>query len=280
VVAEVNGQIAGVMADAINTAPIEGRMRRLLYRLRLRVDPAVRGKKLFPALNGAAIDQRMPSAETGWGFDSEDMFIAAGNERMLGSKQPGATRPLESFLWQAPVERVLVDCKAVAGRDAGRVATADDAEQIAAILAAGRGREVAFPTMDTTALVKRMGRSPAYGWGDLLLNDDAVVGVWDEGLTISIEGPAGREVERCALALDYGARPGREDCLRALIAAACARVAANGTTHLVLFTSPGAALRDAVLGFAARVERFRRFSRVPEPLDAAGRGVYVDPIYF
>jgi hypothetical protein len=34
------------------------------------------------------------------------------------------------------------------------------------------------------------------------------------------------------------------------------------------------------LGLATRVERFGRFTRVPEPTDAARRGVYVDPIYF
>jgi hypothetical protein len=278
VVAEVDGRIVGVMADGINTAPIDGRTRRLLYRLRLRVDPAVRGKKLWPALNGAAVDRRLPRSETGWGFDSEDMFVAAGNERMLNLTQPGG-QPVASHLWRTPVERVLVDCSAVAGPPAGREATAADAEQTAAILGAGRGQEVACPT-GTAALARRLDRSPVYGWRDLVLDDDAVLGVWDEQSTIAIESPTGRAVERCALGLDYGALPGREERLRALVAAACARLAAKGTTHLVLFTSPGAPLRDAVLGLAARTERFRRFSRVPEPADAGRRGVYVDPIYF
>jgi len=280
VVAEVDGRIVGVMADAINTAPIERRTRRLLYRSRLRVDSAVRGKKLFPALNGAAVDQRQASVEAGWGFDSEDMFIAAGNERMLQTALPGEKRSLESRLWSAPVERVFVDCQAVAGRHAGREATAGDAEQIAAILDAGRGHEVAFPMDGPAAVARRLGSSPVYGWRDVLLEEDALLGIWDEGVTIVTERPAGREVERSALALDYSVRPGREDRLRALIGAACGRLVATGITHLVFFTSPGAALRDTVLGLASRVERFRRFLRVPEPADTASRGVYVDPVYF
>jgi hypothetical protein len=281
IVAEVDGRIVGVMADAVHLARIDGRDFRLLYRMRLRVDPATRGRKLLPALNGAAVDLRLAGVDDGWGFDSEDMLVAAGNERMLAMTQPGTKNSVRDRTWLTPVERLLIDCRTVADRAAGRPASAADAARIAALLTSGRGREVGFPETDAAAVERRLTRAPAaYGWDDVTLDDGAVLGVWDERLVIAIEDATGREEQRCAIALDYGAAPGHEERLVALVRSACAQLATTGRTHLVLFTSPGAALRGALAPLATRVEPFRRFLRVPEPADAGARGVYLDPIYF
>jgi hypothetical protein len=275
VVAEIDGEIVGVNVDAVHEVLIDV-PRRLLYRLRTRVDPAYQGRHVFPALNGAAIDHRLPFARNGWGFDSEEMFMALGNQRVRTLARPGSV-----VEWTTPIERLIIECSQAQRSAPVREVTDAEIDQLTAMLRDSRGNEVGCPYQTRADVRQRFDRAPSvYGWANLLSNGDALIGIWKEGLGITVEHAGNREYMSCAVALDYGCLPGHGAQLADLVASTCARLRDEGITHLVMYTSPGAQLRDALTPLAIRIEEFGRRTRVAEPHDTARRGVYVDPIYF
>lgn len=276
VVAEIDGRIIGAHVDAIHEVPI-GVPRRLLYRLRTRVDPAYQGRHVFPALNGAAVDARVPFERVGWGFDSEEMFVALGNERIrnLTAERSNVVE------WGTPIERLLIDCAQAARSGPIEDVSVADLDEVTDLFRASRGDEVGYPYRTADDVRLRFERAPSvYGWTNVLKSGQAILGIWNEQLRISTEVGEDRQHMACALALDYGCATGHTADLAELVRSACTQLQHKSVTHLIMYTSPGAYLRETLMPLATRIERFGRRIRVPEPPDCPRRGVYVDPIYF
>jgi hypothetical protein len=277
VVAEIDGRIVGAMVDAIHGVSIDDWSGRMLYRMRLRVEPASQGRRVFPVLNGASVDFRLSRCNSGWGFDSEEAFIATDNRRVREILPPSSS----AIDWATTIERVVIDCRSASCVGDLESIAATDAELLFELLGASRRREIGYPYATVEQIVDRFERAPdIYGWHDVWTNGEATVGIWNEGVTLTTSRSDERSVERTALALDYGCRAGREDALASLIRTACRELMDRGVTHLAIFTSVGAQLRSAIVPLASRIERFQRRLRIPEPRDAPQRGVYVDPVYF
>jgi hypothetical protein len=103
--------------------------------------------------------------------------------------------------------------------------------------------------------------------------------VWSSGVELTVEGSAGTEVRRTALVADWGARGDAADLVTALHAAV-RRSVDSGATHLSLFASPSSAFYAVLAERATEIDRYRFWCRIPEPEDAANRGVYVDSLWF
>jgi hypothetical protein len=279
VVAEIEDEVVGVHVDAVHTVPIDV-PRRLAYRLRTRVDPAYQGRHVWPALNGAAVDARLPTERFGWGFDSEEMFMALGNQRVreISTRVGSASSIVE---WATPIERLIIDCARSSNAGPVNGIAETQLDQVTDMLRGSRGREVGFPYKTSAEVRERFERAPSvYGWNNLSSNGDAMIGIWNERVGITIEHADSVEHMSCALALDYGCLPGHTAELVDLIRSTCARLHDDGITHLVIYTSPGAQLRDTLAPLATRIEPFGRRLRIAEPPNTAQRGVYIDPIYF
>ena len=135
----------------------------------------------------------------------EVAFVDVGNAAVTASFQ---TRDFE---WTRRVLELTFDCAAIAGPHAGRAAQPSDAHHIAALVNAAHGREALHVPQDAAAIERRLERAPdVYGWGDVLVDEDAMLGVWaslDESETIIPDGPIARPVRRVmAVALDHGWR--------------------------------------------------------------------------
>ena len=280
-VAEYEGRIVGTSADSLRRLRVGGVDHPSTYRFHLRVDPACRGMAIFPALNRHQ-SQRM------WEAAPERRcvfyFQAMGNDTIAQT----AGTDQQSLAWSLPMERLVIDCSAAgagaaaADRSAGRPPTPADGARIAALLDASHGGEELAPLFDAAHVSTRLERSPGdYSWGDLLLGERAVVGVWDQRLGVTKRHPDGR-VERSvrACTLDWGCEPGAEDELLALVRAQCTRLAETGTTHLSLFTSPPSPGRAALDELQPVAEPYRVIVQAPEPPGIDERGIYVDPIWF
>ena len=122
-----------------------------------------------------------------------------------------------------------------------------------------------------------MERAPdLYSWSDVLVDDDAVLGVWNQRFQVR---HGDHEARVQAVVLDSGFVPGLgEAALERLIRASCRGLVAAGSTHLVVFTSTLSPDRDLVVGLGGNVVEFVHSCRVPEPQPPTG--IRFDPIYF
>ena len=155
-----------------------------------------------------------------------------------------------------------------------------DAASIARRLDQTHGRSELAPLFTEHWVRDRLTRSASdYSWNDLIVLGDAVVGVWDPGLELTIDRNGDLEVRRQAFALDWGSNSSNEDLLGAL-AVAMDGLKASGATHLSLFASPALPAYEPLADLAAEIDRYRFFCRVPEPPDAAAHGIHVDPLWF
>lgn len=273
-VAELDGRLIGQHADVTIRRWLDGVERALLYRHHTRVLPAYQGQAIMPALTGFV-------AEPNWSAANQPavhLFRAVGN-----AKVDAAVGPIrEQNVWPGvEVHKLSFPVQVVRGRHAGRSATRADAGVIATILEQSHAHAHLCPRFDERWVADRFTRSPDdYGWGDVLVGDGAVLGVWDErlGLTIERDGVEERVVQ--ATVLDWGARPGAEDELVTLLGAAASMVAVGGTTHVVLLATPAHPLYGMLAGLASEIDRFRVICTLPAPADVASRGVYADGIYF
>jgi hypothetical protein len=131
------------------------------------------------------------------------------------------------------------------------------------------------------SLTARLGRQPrAYSWSSLRLGDRAVLGVWPASVNVIRTSEGETTNDARALVLDYGYEEGAEDELLALIRAACAALAAGGSTELAIFTCPQSSAYARFTEVAKRLEPYMLHIGPPPPEDLTERGIYVDHLYF
>lgn len=273
--AEVDGEPAGVLCGAFHRARVGGVTRRLMYVHHARIDSAYQRVGL-----GRALAQRLRAImDERRGVDSQYWYISKANaaSQAFVAASPGK--------WSVAPEYLDLDCALLAGPPVGRPATPADLAHVGRVLnATHRGAEMFLPYTQRS-LAERMARAPAqYGWDRLWLNGGAVAGVWPEGESIAgrLRQPSGEWAEsRAAVVLDYGCLPGHEGELLALLRAWCGWLAPRGMSALSLFTSEGRRLRDELLPLAASISRFDLWTPdLAEPPGARERGLYVDAVYF
>ncbi len=206
-------------------------------------------------------------------FDVPLAFVLSGNT--------AASRLTTAGAWPAIPVRAAIPCRPEAAA-VGRAATPDDAGTMAEILNATHGGHDLYRNLTAEDVARRLERAPdLYGWGDVWLHDGAVVGIGRTFHKRLTESPAGTERSVRALVYDYGALPGSEDALTALLAARGADAAGRGATHLSVFTCEAARLYTTLVDAAAITETYDLFAPgVEADDDAATRGIFVDQIHF
>jgi hypothetical protein len=208
---------------------------------------------------------------------AEVAYIDVGNAAVTASFQ---TRDFE---WTRRVLELTFDCGAIAGPPAGRPAQPGDAGLIAALAQAAHGREALHFPRDAAEIARRLERAPdVYGWGDVLIGEEAMLGVWaslDESETTAPGAPSTPAVRRVmAVALDHGWRgEAGADAFLALLRAQAARVRASGATHLVLYTWPGSEVDRRCARLAGQIAEVAIQTDLKEPSDRVG--AYTDPLY-
>lgn len=266
-VAEHDGAIVAMHCMLTHELQIAGLRFAATYLHHSRLAPDAQGAGLFSALNGAELERHARDSKTFYSY------VAVGNEAAL--------RIVPVPPWSVQPERLVIECRTVAGAAHGRPATEDDADHVVRLVNAAHEREELFVPYTVDRLRARLEREPRlYGWSHVLIADDAVVGVRPARLTVRRESGADVEESMRALVADFGFAAGGETRLVALIRAWCARLHAEGITHLTLFTSPGSPGYDVLRPLAARVEAYYFNIGITEPADLARRGLYVDHLYF
>jgi hypothetical protein len=269
--ASVDGVPAAVSCGAVHQVRVGGAMKTMLTVSHLRVLPEHQRKGLWGAAN-KALDKYWPRV------DGSNAYISVDNLAM----QHGFTGTPDK--WPQTVQRVELDCAALAGPQVGRAATPADADVIVRRLNAFHDAEEMFVPYTEASFAARAERAPdLYGWDKLWITDGAVVGVWPAGnaLKTSTETNGKRTVTVPAVVLDYACAPGAETELEALLRAWCGWLAPRGMDTLVIYTSP-ASLGTARLRGLARAtgEFFMWTPGIPVPPGAEARGLYVDAVYF
>jgi hypothetical protein len=240
----------------------------------LRVPTTSEKRGIFSALNMQMFDHYAeaygPWWEGGW---YPYGYVALANVAAMRLGAPGS--------WSIGPLRLLLDCASVAGDAYGAVARKKDAEQIVEIINACHADEAMFLSYTVEYLTERLERAPElYSWGNLLLGERAVLGVWPSGLRVTTERDGERRESVRASTLDHGFLPEAEASFERLLRSYCARLLEQGHNELSLIlseTSPGYAI---VRDLAFETEPFDFKMAIPEPEGAAAKGLYVDAIYF
>ncbi|HUP84319.1 MAG TPA: hypothetical protein VM143_01510 [Acidimicrobiales bacterium] len=221
------------------------------------------------------------AARTGGYFQNGCAYFAADNEaarRLNGAQSPWSFQPL----------RLVLSCEWLATRATTiewHAADPTDAVHVVELLNDTHAGEELFVPYTEASLRERLGRAPdAYGWPNLLVSDDAVIGVWNAGRTHTKRrldaGGSTRSSVR-ALVFDHGFRAGAEDAFEQILAEAARRAMAAGMTHLTIFTSDAARGSTRLRELAEESEPYILSTPyTPEPEGAAARGLYVDQVYF
>jgi len=268
-VVEYQGEIIGAHVDAFHQVRIGGRDADLMYRLHTRVLPEHQGAGLYGTMTGVQLE-RFRGSEP---IPALLAFAAVGNSKV------------DRFTyWETRVQRVTIECAAVAGAATAATRTAGpaDAERIADMTnVTHRDREFFVP-LDADAVCTRLERSASdYGFSSVGVGDRAVAGVWDAGwgLVVTRDGTTVEE-QRLASLADWAALAGGEDQLVDLVRGWCAELVERGVTHLLAFADERSAAGRAICSLASSVTVFRTSSTVNEPPGTGDRGIYVDPIWF
>jgi hypothetical protein len=273
-VADRGGELLGVACGAAHDVRIGGQRHRVMLLHHLRVPVEYRKLGVFSTLNGYVFGHYDGRTDGAYGYTALD------NAEAMRIGGPGT--------WDTAVFRLVVPVAALAGAGApsadARVATPDDAARIVEILNRCHDREEMFLPYTVDSFVERLARDPSlYSWDRILVNDDAVLGVWPAGLTVTIDAGGGDGPSRSvrAVALDHGFLPSAgEDAFRALLAEAGRSLAEAGHTEVVFALSEASPAHPVISGLASRIEPFAFRMAVPEPPGTPSRGVYVDPVYF
>lgn len=273
-IAEAEGTPAGVICGAVHPVVLGGVERQLLYVHHARILPAFQNQGIGRLLSTSLFEHHREP-----GFDSAYWYISRANVRSQAFARNAPNR------WSFGPEWVSLDCAANAGPAQGRPATPADAGQIVNILNACHAGEEMFRPYTVASLTERLERDPAqYSWGDVLVADGAVAGVWQEGryIAATFTDAEGQTNESPGAAvLDYGFLAGAGGEMRALLKAWCSFLVERGMTGLSVFTSAGSRSRPLFEGMTGEVSEFDFWTpAIPEPEGAGSRGLYVDHIYF
>ena len=266
-VAEEDGQIVGLHCGTLHTAVVGGKSYQAMLIHHTRVPAEHRGKGLFSLLNGKVFETYQGRRDAAYAYVAVDNTVA---NRLSG---PGS--------WSFPALRGLLRCESLAGSTVGRPARPADAQRIVDILNGCHEREEMYVPYSVESFTARVERAPElYSWDQIWLTDQAVVGVWPAGLRVVREENEQREETVRATTLDYGFLPGAEEEFEGLVRSWCGRLVERGTSELAVLTSEGSPSYGVVKRLASRMEAFDFRMEAPEPEGAAGRGLYVDAIYF
>lgn len=273
-VADRLGELLGVACGAAHDVRVGGQPYRVMLLHHLRVPVEHRKLGVFSTLNGYVFGHYNGRTDGAYGYTALD------NAEAMRIGGPGT--------WDTSVFRVVIPVDGVteligeAGRGASRMATASDAARIVEVLNRCHDQEEMFLPYTVESFTERLGRDPSlYSWDRILLNDDAVLGVWPAGFGVTIDAGGGPVRSVRAIALDHGfVASGGDDAFRALLVATARSLAAAGHTELVFVLSEASSAFPIVAPVASRVEPFAFRMAVPEPPDTPARGVYVDPVYF
>jgi hypothetical protein len=269
--ASVDGVPAAISCGAERVVLVGGKLKSLVVVSHLRVLPEHQRKGLWGAANSVLNKY--------WDHvDGSQAYIAVANTGMQHGFQNTPDK------WDQIVQRVELDCAALAGPPAGRPATPADAAEIAARLNAFHRAEELFVPHDGPGFARRVERAPdLYGWDKVWLTEQAVVGVWPAGPALrtvtEVSGVA--SVSTPGVVMDYAFAPGAEAEFEALLRAWCGALAPAGIDTLVIYTSPaspGSALISR-LG-RATIDFYTWTPGIPVPQGAGQRGLYTDGAYF
>jgi hypothetical protein len=265
-VAERAGRLLGFAGGAMHPVRIGGRVYDVMLLHHVRVPVEARGGGIFSAVNQRVFGAH-PTQQGAYGYTALD------NAEGMALGGPGA--------WTFGVFRAVLDCADLAGPPTGRRATPDDAARIVEIINGCHDREEVFVPYSPESFSARMQRAPRlYSWGDVLLDGEAVVGVWPAHLRVSLETHGRRTEAVRATVLDYGFLPGADGAFEQLLRAWCGRLVEEGHTELSLILSEGSPGFGIASRLAKKMEPFAFRMSVPEPPGAKERGLYVDAIYF
>jgi hypothetical protein len=269
--ASVDGVPAAVSCGAERVVRVGGELKTLYVVSHLRVLPEHQRKGLWGAANSALSKY--------WDrTHGSQAYISVDN---LGMQHGFQGTPDK---WPMVVERVELDCAALAGPPAGRPATADDAAEIAARLNSFHGAEELYVPYDGAGFARRVERAPdLYGWDKVWLTEGALVGVWPAGQALrTVTDVAGvQTVTMPAVVMDYAFAPGAEAAFEALLRAWCGALAAMGIDTLIIYTSPASPGSALINGLARSTGAFFTWTPgIHPPADAASRGLYTDAAYF
>jgi hypothetical protein len=278
--AEDNGVPVACDAVGVHRARAGGRPVTLLYRHHTRVLSSHQRLGL-----NAAFSARMNEfAQTAARPDDGYVYTDPHNEtvREWQASPSGAHVWRTAPAWAYRPFRALLRCGALAGAGAGRSSGRGDASRIAALLNACHAREEMFLPYDEGRLASRLDRLPdQYGWAQLWLEGDAVVGVWEAGEHCRRDENGRSTVSVRAYVLDYGFAPqgGMRD-FEHLLRAWCARLADRGVTHLSIFSSPASPGAALIRALAETIVDVQFQCGLAESADVSERGFYVDHVYF
>jgi hypothetical protein len=274
VVAECSGELIGSHSDVSHVVTVGGDPVAVVYRHHTRVLPEHQGSGVFPALNGA-ISERLTRPDRpavrvrAWvAVGNSKVKVRSGSQAYLG--------------WSTTAARISIACAAAAaGHNAtfGRSAEPSDADRIAAFLDATHGGRELYPGGRT--IVERLATAaPNRTFQDVRCSVRAVVGTWDDRWSATITRGDAVEHRRLATLAEWGAEPGAEHELAALVREACRDLAARGVTHLLAFTDERTPPYAAISQLASDRTDYALALQATEPAGTAHRGLYVDPIYF
>ena len=268
--ASVDGVPAAISCGAERRVLVGGQVKSMVTVSHLRVLPEHQRKGLWGAANSVLNKY--------WDHvDGSQAYISVDN---LGMQHGFQNTPDK---WPTVVQRVELDCAALAGPPAGRAATPADADEIAQRLNAFHRGEELFVPYDGPGFARRVERAPdLYGWDKLWMTDGALAGVWPAGQAQrTVTDIAGvRTISNPAVVLDYGYAPGAEAEFEALIRAWCGWLAPRGLDTLILYTSPNST-GSALIGSLGRTHAFFTWTPgIPVPPGAETRGFYTDAVYF
>jgi hypothetical protein len=269
--ASVDGVPAAVSCGAERVVRVAGELKRMIVVSHLRVLPEHQRKGLWGAANSALGKY--------WDHvDGSQAYIAVDN---AGMQHGFANTPDK---WDQIVQRVELDCAALAGPMAGRAATPADAGEIAARLNVFHDAEEMFVPYTAESFAARVKRAPdLYGWDHIWLTDGALVGVWPAGAALrSVTETRGvQTVTVPAVVMDYAFAPGAEAELEALLRAWCGALAPKGIDTLVIYTSPASPGSTLINALArATIDFFTWTPGIKVPEGASQRGLYTDAAYF
>ena len=280
--AEIEGKPAGVAWGANAPANFLGKEQRVTYFIHLRVLPEHQRRGLWGAFDNAVWSRYWETTDLYVGY-----WLAENVAWSHVAKQVQARPDFVPREWVPAVYRLLLPTEAIAtnrGATTVRRATDKDASHIVDVLNEFHAGEEFYLPYTEESLAGRLERDPLYSWSDVLLTDNAVLGIWPAGEQIEVVTNAAGETSRTRRGhvMDYGFLPGAEAEFRDLLGAGSAHLRDRAIDQLSIFTSKGAKGQPTLKQLDGRVEAYRFNTGVAAqiPDEAQHAGIYTDHTYF